>query len=79
MVKTVAVFKVGGNDSFLKSNVRSAAPVSTSFKGAERRTVKPLPAKPKKSPAQLARQPIALPTEKVASGGNAGADEWETF
>jgi uncharacterized phage infection (PIP) family protein YhgE len=79
MVETVAVFKVGGNDSFLRSKVRSAAPVSGSVIGAERRTMKPLTAKPKKSQAQLARKPIALPTEKVASGGNAGADEWETF
>jgi methyl-accepting chemotaxis protein len=79
MVEIVAVFKIGGNDSFLRSKVRSAPPVSTSFKGAERRTVKPPPAKPKKSPAQLARKPIALPTEKVASGISAGADEWETF
>jgi methyl-accepting chemotaxis protein len=85
MVETVAVFKVGGNDGVLKTKVRSAAPVSTSFKGAERRTVKPRPAKPKQPPAPAASKSIALPKGKVLAKAapvateSAGADEWETF
>ena len=39
MVGTVAVFKVGGSGGMVKSNVRSPAPMSTSFKGDDRRTV----------------------------------------
>jgi methyl-accepting chemotaxis protein len=39
MVGTVAVFKVGGSGGMVKTNVRSLAPVSTSFKGDDRRTV----------------------------------------
>lgn len=39
MVGTVAVFKVGGSGGMVKTNVRSPAPMSTSFTGDDRRTV----------------------------------------
>jgi methyl-accepting chemotaxis protein len=85
MVETVAVFKVGSNGGMVKTKVRSAAPVSPSFKGAERRTVAPKPTKPKQSPTSVTSKPIAVTQAKVASkavpaaAGDAGGDDWETF
>ena len=85
MVGTVAVFKIGGNDSLSNRRVRSAAPAIASFKGAERRIVATGPAKPKKAAAPAASKPIALPKAKAvaptppARAANAGSDDWETF
>jgi hypothetical protein len=85
MVETVAVFKVGGNHGILKTKVRTASLVSTSFKGTERRTVESRPTKPKQSSAFAASKSIALPKEKTLAKAapkateSAGADEWETF
>jgi 3-deoxy-D-arabino-heptulosonate 7-phosphate (DAHP) synthase len=84
MVYTVAVFKVAGNGGMLKTNVRSPAAVSTSFKGEERRTVTLHTAKARPSSVPIMTKTIAAPRKvatKAASApaGNAGADDWETF
>jgi methyl-accepting chemotaxis protein len=85
MVETVAVFKVAGNGGMLKTNVRSPAPVSTSFKSGERRTFAPHIVKPRPSPAPVASKAIAAPQVKVAAKAaptpkaDTGGDDWETF
>jgi hypothetical protein len=81
MVETVAVFKIGGNESIFKAKARSPASMSTSFKGSERRITETVSAKRKSLPAKPpAARPAQLPktvtTAKEPSGGD---DEWETF
>lgn len=81
LVETVAVFKLSDNDSSVKTNVRSSAPKSTSFKGGERRGNENVSAKPNAASSKpLTPKPAQLPkpatTVKASAGGD---DDWETF
>ena len=81
LVNAVAVFKVSGSQSMVRTTTRSAAPISKAFKGEERRTVAAPKVKPKPMKAQITTQPIALPKETaMAHASSGGGDEnWETF
>jgi hypothetical protein len=85
LVHAVAVFKLGANDSMVRTTVRSSAANSAPFKGSERRVIKASPAKPRPAAKKpFASNPVSLPkpveTVKapapVAAGGD---DSWETF
>lgn len=82
LVKAVSSFKLGAGDSVVKTTVRSAAPMSTPFKGGERRTFATSQPKAKPAPAKAsAAKPASLPkpvaTAKATPSG--GDDDWETF
>jgi methyl-accepting chemotaxis protein len=82
LVQTVAVFKLGGDDSMAKATVRSTAPAVEPFKGGERRTNAMQSAKPTRTPAKApSAKPAALPKPTlVARATPAGSDgDWETF
>jgi len=72
LVQTVAVFKLGANDSVMRTTVRSAAPARTPFKGGERRTIGA-------APSQSMPAPAKPPAAKLkTTPGDEDAD-WETF
>ncbi len=76
LVETVAVFKLGANDSLSRVTVRSNAPTSKPFHGDERRSQQSSVAKPKPKPASApAPKPEAIAKSAQADKG----DEWETF
>jgi len=94
LVQAVAVFKLGAHEqsaSSSKASVRSSAPKSAPFQGAERRSDAPkVKAAPKPAPkpqALSARAPsLPQPTSSAAPVKTAkaaapagGDDEWETF
>ena len=95
LVQAVAVFKLGAHEqsaSSAKASVRSSAPKSVPFQGAERRgdapkvkaAPKPAPALAPKAPPLSARAPSlpqpAAPVKTAKAPAPAGGDdEWETF
>ena len=95
LVQAVAVFKLGAHEhgaSSAKASVRSSAPKSVPFQGAERRgdapkvkaAPKPAPKLAPKAPALSARAPSlpqpAAPVKTAKAPAPAGGDdEWETF
>jgi methyl-accepting chemotaxis protein len=82
LVKTVEVFKLGANESVVRTAVRSSAPASMQFNSSQRRTIGTSPAKSKPMPAKLtAAKPASLPNPTAtAKATPAGGDaDWETF
>jgi len=81
LVETVAVFKLSDNDSSVKTNVRSSALKSNSFKGDERRGNENVMAKPKAAAVKLpTAKPVQLPKPTTrAKASTGGDDDWETF
>jgi uncharacterized phage infection (PIP) family protein YhgE len=83
LVHTVAVFKLGANESVVRTTVRSAAPKSSPIMGWERRVINATPAKPIPTTANRPMvKPVPLlkpvPITKVATV-TGHDDEWETF
>jgi methyl-accepting chemotaxis protein len=81
LVQTVAVFKLGSNESVVRTTVRSAVSKSTPIKGVERRAIASAMTKPRTSEKgpSLAR-PVPPPKPvAMAVASAAGGDEWETF
>jgi uncharacterized phage infection (PIP) family protein YhgE len=83
LVHAVAVFKLGGNESVVRSNVRSSTPKSVPFNGTELRAISAGSKEPKPSASKPSMsKPVSLPKAMtdakppVAAGGD---DEWETF
>ena len=82
LVQVVASFKLGANDSMVRTTVRSASPTSSPFKGGERRTIGAAQFKSKPAPAKHpAIKPVSLPKPKAAAKATpaSGDDDWETF
>jgi methyl-accepting chemotaxis protein len=83
LVQTVAVFKLGANDSVMRTTALSSTPMSTPFKGGERRIIQSTPAKSRPANAKKPTEakPMSLPKPVVtAKASVAGADDqWETF
>ena len=91
LVQAVAVFKLGAHEhgaSTSKASVRSNAPKSVPFQGAERRgdapKAKAAPKPAPKAPALSARAPSLPPAAAPVKTAKAptpagGDDEWETF
>ena len=72
LVETVAVFKLGANDFFASTSVRSSTPKSVFLRTAQR---------PKAAPfIDPVSKPVQLPGQALkAKASSAGNDDWETF
>jgi hypothetical protein len=82
LVRTVAVFNLGANQSVVRTTARLSAPKGIPFKGGERRAIAAAPAKSRLAAGkpQLAK-PMSLPKPAVTAKTSvaSGEDEWETF
>ena len=81
LVETVAVFKLGANDTISKSSVRSTSQKSVSFNGGERRKIETASSKPQAKPATSSTaKPVQLPKPAAVAKAPSGDDDsWETF
>jgi uncharacterized phage infection (PIP) family protein YhgE len=77
LVETVAAFKLGSNDTVVRTRFRSSTPKATLPKSVERRTIPKVAAKTK----PVAAKPVSLPKPDVSATATSTAkeDEWETF
>jgi methyl-accepting chemotaxis protein len=77
LVETVAAFKLGANDTVVRTTVRASTPKAAPPKGVERRFTPKVSAKTKPVDAKPMSLPKPVVSAKAAS--TASDDNWETF